>query len=403
MRLPGAQAPDFQTALKMCGLQAERPIMDGEPHRVPVQGDAEGERSGVYLVYLTGRIAAGRIINERTGRNVRWQKDPTLLTQDEQKQRGEQLALQAHKTAAQVERQQRLAAERVVGQLQVLRPMEFASKYVAARGLQVHEGAFTDGVSGTTYLPLFDPKGKQWSMLYISDSGSQHLAPGSRTSGMFHVVGGFDSLKEADAIVIAREYADAATSAELLEQPTVMAAYADNFMPVAEGLRRQFPDKPVLMVGERDHAREAGARSAVREAAEAVRGQAVFPRFPAGTDGWDFNELARRSSVGRAAAKSQLAAAYAEVREKARQASRPQPRARASRYGAGSRKAAVALEADDGHGGAGTRSEGPVGPAQFVASLLAGASEPGQGRDEAGARGVKPGTDHHSVQRSYSR
>ena len=60
-------AEQFAEALRECGLRPDGPLqMDGEMHRVPVEGDKGNERSGAYVGHLDGR-PAGFIQNFKTG------------------------------------------------------------------------------------------------------------------------------------------------------------------------------------------------------------------------------------------------------------------------------------------------------------------------------------------------
>ncbi len=65
----------FAQALRDAGLKVNgAPKMDGELHRVPVEGDAARERSGAYKGHLDGR-PAGFIQNHKTGARENWKAD----------------------------------------------------------------------------------------------------------------------------------------------------------------------------------------------------------------------------------------------------------------------------------------------------------------------------------------
>ena len=66
-----AQA-QFADALHRAGLRPKgAPIMDGKKHRVPVEGDRKGRRSGTYIGHLDA-YPAGYIHNFKTGEEIRW-------------------------------------------------------------------------------------------------------------------------------------------------------------------------------------------------------------------------------------------------------------------------------------------------------------------------------------------
>ena len=65
-------AEQFAEAIREAGLQLDGlPEMDGQLHRVPVQGDKGTERSGAYRGHMEGR-PAGFIQNHKTGLKQNW-------------------------------------------------------------------------------------------------------------------------------------------------------------------------------------------------------------------------------------------------------------------------------------------------------------------------------------------
>lgn len=61
-----------------CKVEGLHPVMDGQTHRIKVEGDREGAASGFYVAHLDGR-PAGYIKNNRTGEELRW-KSGTFLS-----------------------------------------------------------------------------------------------------------------------------------------------------------------------------------------------------------------------------------------------------------------------------------------------------------------------------------
>jgi hypothetical protein len=65
-------AEQFAEALRECGLRLDGPVlMDGQMHRVSVEGDKGKERSGAYVGHLDGK-PAGFIQNFKTGVKTNW-------------------------------------------------------------------------------------------------------------------------------------------------------------------------------------------------------------------------------------------------------------------------------------------------------------------------------------------
>lgn len=68
---------EFADALYRAELRPQcAPIMDGQKHRVPVEGDTKGKRSGIYIGYQDDR-SAGYIYNSRTGQKILWNASGT--------------------------------------------------------------------------------------------------------------------------------------------------------------------------------------------------------------------------------------------------------------------------------------------------------------------------------------
>ncbi len=66
-----------------CRVDGNHPVMDGSKHRIKVEGDKSGEKSGFYVAHLDGH-PAGYFKNNRTGIETRWKAKGYSLT-DEQK------------------------------------------------------------------------------------------------------------------------------------------------------------------------------------------------------------------------------------------------------------------------------------------------------------------------------
>lgn len=101
---------------------------------------------------------------------------------------------------------------------------------------------------------------------------------------------------------------------------TVATFNAGNLMAVAEEHRRRYPNRLIFAAGDDDKKRGAELdeqrqpkvnvdRVKAEETAAAISGHAVFPTFPAGTPGTDWNDLAQ--AIGRRRATGQIEVALA--------------------------------------------------------------------------------------------
>lgn len=312
---------EFAAALREmgCVLGNDGPLMDGARHRVPVEGDRRGERSGFYVAHLDGR-PAGYAKNHRTGDEMRWKAKGYRLDPAEQASLRAEAATKLQQRAAEQERDYRDTAARLEQELKLLAPATLPTAYMEAKRIGLHPGVYTDS-ERKTYVPATDAEGKLWTIQTIDREGNKRFAKGSRKHGCFHTVGGLSRLAAADVVVIAEGYATAVTVMELLGKPAVAAFDAGNLLPVAQALHDRYPSRPVLIVADDDQRqeRERGVnpgRQKAQEAAKAVGGRVVLPIFAPAEQREtpalfsDFNDLAVRSVLGREGAVSQLRYAY---------------------------------------------------------------------------------------------
>lgn len=286
---------EFGEALKTLGFVVEdgHPVMDSKPHRISVEGDKRGEKSGFYVGHLDGH-PAGYIKNNRTGVEQRWKAKGYSLSPEEKAKMQAEAAQKLADRAKEQEATQLATAERLENQAKNLIQVSEATPYLEAKGVKAHKGVLTDTSGKRTYIPAMDANGKQWTTQYIQEDGTKRFAKDSRKEGCFHAVGGLDAVAAAPVLVIGEGYATAASVAEALGQATVAAFDAGNLEAVAIALSQKFPDKPVLIAGDDDtalvltHGVNAGREKAI-EAANAVGGKAVFPVFASGENSYPTN------------------------------------------------------------------------------------------------------------------
>jgi antirestriction protein ArdC/phage/plasmid primase-like uncharacterized protein/predicted RNA methylase len=316
---------EFAEALKSlgCVVDGKHPIMDGQRHRIAVDGDKKGEQAGFYVGHLDGH-PAGYIKNNRTGLDMRWKSKGYSLDPEEKAKLQAEAATKLAARAAEQDRLHEATAQRVGRQADNLVPITELTPYMQAKGIQPHDGVLTDKEGQKTYIPAFDVDGKQWTMQYIQEDGTKRFAKDSKKEGCFHPVGGMDALAQAPALVISEGYATAASLSEALGQATVAAFDSGNLPHVARALHEKFPDKPVIIAGDDDRHLEATqginpGRAKAEEAAKAVGGKAIFPIFAPGEQAanpksfTDFNDLASKSQFGGEGVKRQVKSAFGRI------------------------------------------------------------------------------------------
>jgi putative DNA primase/helicase len=320
---------EFAEALRSigCVVSGDHPIMDGQKHRISVEGEKHSEKSGsgFYVGHLDGH-PAGYIKNNKTGVDLKW-KSKGYTFDPEQKAR--MLAEAAEKLQARTAEQERLheqTAQRVARQMAKLLPVTEPTAYMRAKGIEPQPGVFTDREGQKTYIPATDVDGKQWTMQYIREDGSKRFAKDSRKEVCFHVIGGLDALAKAPVLVIGEGYATAGSLSQTLGFATVAAFDSGNLVPVAKALHEKYPDKPIVIAGDDDKHLEATqgvnpGRSKAEEAARAVGGKLLLPIFAPGEQAGnpkgftDFNDLATRSVLGQEGIVRQVRSVVDEVIE----------------------------------------------------------------------------------------
>ena len=358
---------EFAEALRAvgCVVTGQHPIMDGQRHRIAVEGDKKGEHSGFYVAHVDGH-PAGYLKNNRTGAEMKWKSKGYALDPQEkakmQAEAGEKLRL---REAEQVARRA-VVTEAIRGLLAVAQeaPREHTyleSKQARPDGLRVvpsdASGLPEDSMiligrnwkeskelremhpdklvftAGDLLLPAQDINGQVVSVQSIQANGAKRFAKDSAKLETFHVVGGdgLAALEAAPVLIIGEGYATADTLSQVMDLPVVTAFDSGNLPQVAKLLRERFPDKPIIIAGDDDlavmqaHGNNPG-REKAEEAAKAVNGHVVFPIFAPGEQSespkafTDFNDLAVKSSLGAEAVERQVRAVVDTVVEKHRQA-----------------------------------------------------------------------------------
>jgi len=301
---------EFAEVMRGLGLivTSPHPVMDGQKHRVAAVGDKKGELAGFYVGHLDGH-PAGYVKNNRTSQELKWKSKGYHLGEKQKETfRKDAEAKRAARIRAR-EQVEEAAAKRCQEKIADLRPVIAATPYLLAKQIPVVAGIYTNAKAEETYVPAYDENGKIWSIQYIRADGTKRFAKNARKEGCFHVVGGLSSLNNTPTIIIAEGYATASSISMALRVPVVAAFDSGNLTHVAKALRARFPDKQIVIAGDDDRHLKATqgfnpGRLKAEEAAKAVGGQCVFPRFSKKEIAenskafTDFNDLAIKSIFG---------------------------------------------------------------------------------------------------------
>ncbi|MBB5696013.1 MobF family relaxase [Muricoccus pecuniae] len=291
-------AVDFAVALHQAGLRVSGPVeMDGRMHRVAVEGDRKGQKSGTYVGHLDG-WPAGYIRNHKTGTEIRWKAERPVV----QMAPAERAAFAAKAAAKSAERarerhdtQERAA--RMAHRLWAAAAPATSHPYLAAKGVRAH--GLRQDRRGRLLVPVQGPDGRLWGLQRVDVNGSKLFLKGARTEGGHALIG--DRPRPGAPLLVAEGYATAATLHEATGLPVAVAFNAANLAAVAKAYRAADPSRPIVIAGDNDHHLPRRAvplpnvgKEKAEAAAAAVGGAAAVPSFPAGDRGSDWNDLARR-------------------------------------------------------------------------------------------------------------
>ena len=347
-----------------CRVDGNHPVMDGSKHRIKVEGDKSGDKSGFYVAHLDGH-PAGYFKNNRTGIETRWKAKGYSLTAEQKAELIAQAAIKQQNRKDEQQAQQLRVAD-ALQQLLAIAPAAdsehpyLKDKHARPGNLRVvpqnadelpHDSLIKIGqnwqevkalreehpgslvfTAGDLLLAAQDVHGQIWSVQTIQPSGAKLFVAGGKKENNFHVVGGESqgptALDAAPAIVIAEGYATADTLSQALNYPVIAAFDSGNLPKIAKDLHGKYPHKPIVIAGDDDHHLESttgknpGKEKAL-EAASLVDGVAVFPVFaPSERDSKklnDFNDLANKSALGIEAVKQQVGSVVEKVSQQAKQ------------------------------------------------------------------------------------
>ncbi|WP_424137676.1 MobF family relaxase [Roseomonas chloroacetimidivorans] len=290
-------AGDFAVALHRAGLRVAGPVeMNGKMHRVPVEGDRKGQKSGTYIGHLDG-WPAGYIRNHKTGAEIRWKAERPVVQMAPAERAA--FAAEAAVRSADRARERHATQERVAKmahRLWAAAVPATSHPYLAAKGVQAH--GLRQDRRGRLLVPVQGVDGRLWGVQRVDVDGSKLFLKGARTEGGHALIGGRP--RPGVPLLVAEGYATGATLHEATGLPVAVAFNAGNLAAVAKAYRAADPSRPIIIAGDNDHhlpTRSVPLPNVGKEKAEAaavaVGGVAVLPSFPAGDRGSDWNDLAR--------------------------------------------------------------------------------------------------------------
>ena len=312
---------EFAETLKAAGLRLDGPpVMDGELHRVLVEGGSPGSRDGAYVGHLDGH-PSGFFQNHKTGQRANWRASGQRL--DAARVEAVRAETAAKRQARQAERRadQNRNAVSLWHAMAKMPEANWEHPYLAGKG--VSDGYRTPDIKvdekGNLVVPISDADGNCISAQRIGPKGFKNFEKGCQVTGGRYVIGGQPNLEAESSdvpILVCAGFGTSAVVHQATQRQVVVAFQDNNLKAVALDLHRRFPDRPIAILGDDDRHLPAeghanSGREHATEAAEAVGGAAIFPQFKRDEKGRDFTDFAdvarsRQGSKGLGAVRRQV-------------------------------------------------------------------------------------------------
>ena len=277
-------------------------ILDGVIHRYKVEGDTGSETSGAYCIYLD-HLPAGWFCNWRIGIIESWHMPREALSKEGRAWFTDERYKEAYKLA--MEHQEQLKKEREEKQknasFEASKQFELMTQsasqnfpYLQRKGVKAYGLKLFAG--NTIVIPLRNIQGQIQTLQYIDENGEKRFFPDAPVKGAFFSIDLSILALNTDApILICEGYATLATIYECTFLPTVAAMNCYNLLPVAEAIKKKYPNRKILILADNDRHADGtnpGLEHA-RKACEKLGLQGViYPHFERDEKGSDWNDYA---------------------------------------------------------------------------------------------------------------
>lgn len=271
---------NFRQAIEAAGLTApETIIADGDLHRFASNGD-RADDAGWYVLHGDG-FPAGSFGCFRSNLTQKWcAKSEQKLTERERAEYRTRIAAMQRQRDTEERQRHAAAAHRAQSIWDAARPAPEDHPYLQRKGVQAH--GLRVGADVRLIVPIYKD-GVRSSLEFIDKNSDKKFLFGGAKKGGSYTLG---ELTPTSTIVICEGFATAASLFEATDYPTLCAFSAGNLLPVAQGVRQQFPSAVIVLAGDNDQS--GVGQKAAREAAAAVGGMVVIPDDV----GMDWNDVA---------------------------------------------------------------------------------------------------------------
>ena len=270
----------FAKALKRRGVAIEgAPVMDGSWQRASLEGEPD-KQDASYRGFLDG-VPNAQITNFKTGEVHKWVAAGQPLSD---KERNDLLSQSVETRATrdkEIAQAQNVASKNAYGVWKNAPAWAdknnsdyLRAKDVPGYGIKVDE-------AGRLIIPVRDTEGHIHSLQTI-DGDNKFFLKNGRKAGMMHVIDPNKEMATTDRIIVAEDYATAATLHEATRTPVVVAFDSGNLKAVTQAVKGKHPQAEMIIAANDNHQleRNIGLMKAT-DAAQAVGGRVVEPPLSA--------------------------------------------------------------------------------------------------------------------------
>jgi putative DNA primase/helicase len=158
-----------------------------------------------------------------------------------------------------------------------------SDKKVIAHGLRAN--------NGNLLIPLTNEIGQISSLQFINSYGNKWFLKNGKIKGNHFNLG---NILNASKVIISEGYSTAASLFDVTNLPQVIAFNANNLIETARAIRSKHPDIEIIIAADNDFmGKQNTGLIKGKEAARAVNGELIFPKFISNDLGSDFNDFVK--------------------------------------------------------------------------------------------------------------
>lgn len=263
------------------------PKFDGSIERFPVDGRKRGNRDAWFVGYmddyplLYGGIHGGEDFKYSPLNGSR------QLSSEERRRMEERITEAKRKRAAELKAQHDQAAKQAQTEYEGAAPATDDHAYLINKRVRGH-GIRSD-TEGRLLVPVMNESGEIRSLQRIDASGEKRFLSGGEVRGNYFIIPGDGPP------IICEGYATGATLHEKTGRTVIVAFNAGNLEPVAEKIRKQYPDAEIVIAADNDAWKPEIGNTGVKKAKEAaavINARVAIPEFKdVSSEPTDFNDL----------------------------------------------------------------------------------------------------------------